>query len=234
MWPAPACRYLRWHAMYALRSAIRVCDGGTGFCSAAHAGLVARLRPGGAHGPLTSVLLFLYASGAIQGVLILNVWRLPLLLSAATQLYVLTSLPRHFRGMCAGPLATPPLQRDAHRLFQTAKVLLLGSPMPYWLPAGDGADSLDAQGECRGLLSFLCLGCGLALPPLLEARATVQLFERHQQERRAGGLLPEQGVLAALYSSLHGTIGGGLQRLAVASYLLLVLCWDVSTWLLTR
>lgn len=150
-------------------------------------------------------------------------------LSIAAQLYIVCSLPRYFHGWCAagGPLAQPGLLHDAHRLFQGARALLLGSASPYWLPPP--AEPPGQEAQCRCLLTFLLLSGGLALPLLLEAARTARLFEQHQQERREAQLPAERGMHARIYSSVHGLFRNGPLPLVCACFGALVVCWDIST-----
>ncbi|KAI7843999.1 hypothetical protein COHA_002536 [Chlorella ohadii] len=144
----------------------------------------------------------LFASGALK--MGINCASLPVRLSLSTALQaalLLLSLPHTATICAAAPLTHPVAQRASHAMHSMLSTLASLGPTP----AAAGASKADASvavHECVALTLWLRLLVAVLMPLLHAAAAEAQLWQRHQQDRRQAGLLPERSVAAPLYGAM--------------------------------
>ena len=107
---------------------------------------------------------------------------------------------------------------------------MLASLGPTPAAAADGTDAHKsaAAHECVTLTLWLRLLVAVLLPLLHAVAGEAQLWQRHQQDRRAAGLPPERSPAAPLYGAMLRLASSldSLPHALVCSWGLLAISWN--------
>lgn len=162
---------------------------------------------------------------------------LPRSLSTALQAALLLLSMPHPAAICAAaPLTHPVAQRTSHVMHSMLSMLASLGPTPAAAADGTDAHKSAAAHECVTLTLWLRLLVAVLLrllvavllPPLHAVAGEAQLWQRHQQDRRAAGLPPERSPAAPLYGAMLRLASSldSLPHALVCSWGLLAISWN--------